>query len=51
MNYKTKEAVIKIIGVGGAGGNIVKTVSQAFINHSTLKNIDIITANTDAQAL
>jgi len=51
MNYKTKEAVIKIIGVGGAGGNIVKTVSQAFINHSTLKNIDIIAANTDAQAL
>ena len=51
MDYKIKEAIIKIIGVGGAGGNIVKTVTQHFSNHPTLKNVDIIAANTDAQAL
>jgi len=50
-NAVIKEAVIKIIGVGGAGGNIVKTATQHFANHTTLKYIDIIAANTDAQAL
>jgi|YNPMSStandDraft_1061717.scaffolds.fasta_scaffold07966_3 cell division protein FtsZ len=52
-NFYPKEAKIKIIGVGGAGGNIVKTATYHFNNHLTLKyqHIDIIAANTDAQAL
>lgn len=39
-------AVIKVIGVGGGGGNAVNTMIA-----STLHKVDFIVANTDAQAL
>lgn len=46
MDTPTQEAVIKVIGVGGCGGNA--------INHMIEKNmqgVEFICANTDAQAL
>lgn len=39
-------AVIKVIGVGGGGGNAVNTMIA-----STLDKVDFIVANTDAQSL
>ncbi len=39
-------AQIKVVGVGGAGGNAVNTMIAA-----GLRGVDFITANTDAQAL
>ena len=39
-------AKIKVIGIGGAGGNAVNTMIAC-----NLKGVDFITANTDAQAL
>lgn len=39
-------AVIKVIGIGGGGGNAVNTMIA-----STLHKVDFIVANTDAQAL
>lgn len=46
MDNNTREAVIKVIGVGGGGGNAV--------DHMISKNVsgvEFISANTDAQAL
>jgi len=40
------QAVIKVIGVGGGGGNAVEHMAE-----STLDGVDFICANTDAQAL
>ncbi|MGR8941863.1 MAG: cell division protein FtsZ [Gammaproteobacteria bacterium] len=42
----TESAVIKVIGVGGGGGN---AVSQMVNNH--IEGVEFICANTDAQAL
>ena len=42
----TKTAKIKVIGVGGAGGNAVNNMIE-----SGLKGVEFIVANTDAQAL
>ena len=42
----TQSAVIKVIGVGGGGGNAV----QHMINN-TIEGVEFICANTDAQAL
>lgn len=39
-------AVIKVVGVGGGGGNAVNTMIA-----STLNKVDFIVANTDAQSL
>jgi cell division protein FtsZ len=39
-------AKIKVVGIGGAGGNAVNTMIA-----SSLKGVDFIAANTDAQAL
>ena len=39
-------AVIKVIGVGGGGGNAVNTMIA-----STISKVDFIVANTDAQSL
>ena len=39
-------AVIKVIGVGGGGGNAV-----AHMVHSNVEGVDFVCANTDAQAL
>lgn len=41
-----KDAVIKIIGVGGAGGNTINRISD-----HPFVNVDLIAANTDRQAL
>ncbi len=46
LDVETQGAVIKVIGVGGAGGNAV----QHMINRS-VQGVDFICANTDAQAL
>jgi len=43
---ENKGAVIKVIGVGGAGGNAVNRMVEAGI-----KGVQFITANTDVQAL
>ncbi|MFD2164969.1 cell division protein FtsZ [Thalassotalea euphylliae] len=46
MEDHSEEAVIKVIGVGGGGGNAVEhMVSQ------TIEGVEFITANTDSQAL
>lgn len=41
-----ENAVIKVIGVGGGGGNAVEYMSQA-----NIEGVEFIAANTDAQAL
>jgi cell division protein FtsZ len=41
-----KAATIRVIGIGGAGGNAVNTMIG-----DNLQGVDFITANTDAQAL
>ena len=46
MEDHNEEAVIKVIGVGGGGGNAVEhMVSQ------TIEGVEFVTANTDSQAL
>ncbi|MGF1615323.1 MAG: cell division protein FtsZ [Gammaproteobacteria bacterium] len=44
--YSETNAVIKVIGFGGGGGNAVEHMLQA-----NLEGVDFICANTDAQAL
>ena len=46
MLENTKGTVIKVVGVGGAGGNAV----QHMINKG-VSGVEFIVANTDAQAL
>ncbi len=46
LESETNGAVIKVIGVGGAGGNAV----QHMINRG-VQGVDFVCANTDAQAL
>ncbi len=46
MDTQTQTAVIKVIGVGGGGGNAVNHMAEADI-----EGVDFICANTDAQAL
>jgi cell division protein FtsZ len=46
MDTQTQEAVIKVIGVGGCGGNAVDHMIA-----SGLVGVEFICANTDAQAL
>jgi cell division protein FtsZ len=43
---KDLKARIKVVGVGGGGGNALNTMIE-----SRLKNVEFISANTDAQAL
>jgi len=43
---QSNNAVIKVIGVGGAGGNAINTMIEA-----GLEGVDFIVANTDKQAL
>ncbi|MBI5623206.1 MAG: cell division protein FtsZ [Elusimicrobia bacterium] len=45
-DFREPRAVIKVIGVGGAGGNAVNRMIQA-----GLHGVEFIAANTDAQAL
>ena len=46
MESFSQSAVIKVIGIGGGGGNAVQHMTKA-----TLDGVDFICANTDAQAL
>ncbi len=46
MDTHSQNAIIKVIGVGGGGGNAVNHMAQ-----STIEGVDFICANTDAQAL
>jgi cell division protein FtsZ len=46
MDAFSQNAVIKVIGVGGGGGNAVQHMVQA-----NIEGVDFICANTDAQAL
>jgi len=46
MDSYTQSAVIKVIGVGGGGGNAVQHMVA-----SNIEGVDFICANTDAQAL
>lgn len=46
MDGYSQEAVIKVLGVGGGGGNAVRHMVATGI-----ENVDFICANTDAQAL
>ncbi|HEX5637292.1 MAG TPA: cell division protein FtsZ, partial [Gammaproteobacteria bacterium] len=46
MDNVAQDAVIKVIGVGGGGGNAVRHMLASGID-----GVDFICANTDAQAL
>lgn len=46
MDSFPENAVIKVIGVGGGGGNAIKHMLQ-----SSIEGVDFVAANTDAQAL
>ncbi len=46
MDTTSQNAIIKVIGVGGGGGNAVNHMVEA-----NLEGVDFICANTDAQAL
>ena len=46
MDVESQNAVIKVIGVGGGGGNAVNHMLR-----STIEGVEFICANTDAQAL
>src|SRR5512134_249363 len=46
MDTQTQEAVIKVIGIGGCGGNAVDHMIQ-----NGVQGVEFISANTDAQAL
>ena len=43
----TKGAKIAVVGVGGAGGNMLDTIAKSDID----KDVKLVAANTDAQAL
>lgn len=45
-DYANQQAKIKVVGVGGAGGNAINTMIEA-----GLTNVEFIGINTDAQAL
>jgi len=49
-NDTTKKIKIRIIGVGGGGGNIISELSKKLKDFSTQK-IDFVAVNTDNQAL
>src|SRR3989338_11545769 len=44
--FESQPAVLRVIGVGGGGGNAVNRMIQ-----SNIKNVEFIAANTDAQWL
>jgi cell division protein FtsZ len=46
MDTQSQSAIIKVIGVGGGGGNAVNHMAA-----SSIEGVDFICANTDAQAL
>ena len=46
MENHSEEAVIKVVGVGGGGGNAVE-----YMVANNIEGVEFIAANTDAQAL
>ena len=46
MENQNEDAIIKVIGVGGGGGNAVEHMLE-----QTIEGVEFIAANTDAQAL
>ncbi|MFA5742785.1 MAG: cell division protein FtsZ [Candidatus Paceibacterota bacterium] len=48
--FEIRKVEVRIIGIGGGGGNIVSELSQRLAEFSA-KKIDFVAANTDAQAL
>ena len=46
MNDHEQEAVIKVVGVGGGGGNAVEHMVR-----ENLEGVEFLAINTDAQAL
>jgi len=46
IDAEDQQAVIKVIGVGGGGGNAINYMRQC-----NIEGVEFITANTDAQAL
>ncbi|MBB1126157.1 cell division protein FtsZ [Thiospirillum jenense] len=46
MDTQTQNAVIKVIGIGGGGGNAINHMVE-----SSISGVEFICANTDAQAL
>jgi cell division protein FtsZ len=46
LDTHSQNAVIKVIGVGGGGGNAINHMVEA-----TIEGVDFVCANTDAQAL
>lgn len=46
MENKPQDAVIKVVGVGGGGGNAIEHMMSA-----SIEGVEFICANTDAQAL
>ena len=46
MDAHSQSAVIKVIGVGGGGGNAV-----SHMVNTGIEGVDFVCANTDAQAL
>jgi len=46
MDVDSQNAVIKVVGVGGGGGNAVRHMYRA-----NMEGVDFVCANTDAQAL
>ena len=47
VKLETKGAKIAVIGVGGAGGNMLDTIAKSNISDE----VKLVAANTDAQAL
>src|SRR5579871_3469976 len=45
-DFRELRATIKVIGLGGAGGNAINRMAEA-----GLKDVELIAANTDAQDL
>ncbi|NKB46317.1 MAG: cell division protein FtsZ [Legionellales bacterium] len=50
MDGNQKQAVIKVIGVGGGGGNAVEHMLEQMLSQS-LEQVEFVCANTDSQAL
>ncbi len=46
MENHNEDAIIKVVGVGGGGGNAVEHMLE-----QTIEGVDFVTANTDSQAL
>ena len=46
IDFAESNAIIKVIGVGGGGGNVVQEIYKQGIN-----NVDLLICNTDKQAL